>query len=75
MDPSTHVQSAAVLICVKVSVVSSFCTPGSHLKLLICLGEELENYIARKGGLAAFDRLVYIGDGSNDFCPILRYRE
>ncbi|CAA7261725.1 unnamed protein product [Cyclocybe aegerita] len=38
----------------------------------MCKGEELEAFLARKGD--DFDRLVYIGDGSNDFCPILRLR-
>ncbi|KAG8985125.1 hypothetical protein FRB93_006077 [Tulasnella sp. JGI-2019a] len=41
----------------------------------MCKGEELDAYLARKGGLEAFDKLVYIGDGSNDFCPILHLRE
>ncbi|KAG5648581.1 hypothetical protein DXG03_003192 [Asterophora parasitica] len=34
-------------------------------------GEELEAYLAKHG---PFDRVVYTGDGSNDFCPILRLR-
>ncbi|KAG8970345.1 hypothetical protein FRC03_009618 [Tulasnella sp. 419] len=36
----------------------------------MCKGEELTAYLERKG--TKFDRIVYIGDGSNDFCPILR---
>jgi len=36
----------------------------------MCKGEELEAFIARNG--RKFDRVVYVGDGSNDFCPILR---
>ena len=35
-------------------------------------GEELGAFLARNQ--PAFDRVVYIGDGSNDFCPILRLR-
>ncbi|KAJ3514120.1 hypothetical protein NLJ89_g2566 [Agrocybe chaxingu] len=38
----------------------------------MCKGEELEAFLVRKGG--DFDRLVYVGDGNNDFCPILRLR-
>lgn len=34
-------------------------------------GEELEAFIKEHG---PFDRIVYTGDGSNDFCPILRLR-
>ncbi|KAF8303346.1 hypothetical protein DL93DRAFT_2173054 [Clavulina sp. PMI_390] len=36
----------------------------------MCKGEELEAFITRSP--KKFDRLVYVGDGSNDFCPILR---
>lgn len=52
-----------------------------HLFLTRCscgcrrLGDELEAYLARKGGIDSYDKLVYIGDGSNDFCPILRMRK
>lgn len=28
----------------------------------------------RHGGWEAFDRVVYVGDGGNDYCPILRLR-
>ncbi|GJE95496.1 phosphatase phospho-type [Phanerochaete sordida] len=38
----------------------------------MCKGEELDAFLARHQ--PAFDRVVYIGDGSNDFCPILRLR-
>ena len=34
------------------------------------LGEELQAFLARYP--ESFDRVVYIGDGENDFCPILR---
>ncbi|KAF8070609.1 phosphatase phospho-type [Lyophyllum atratum] len=37
----------------------------------MCKGEELEAFLAQHG---PFDRVVYTGDGSNDFCPILRLR-
>jgi pyridoxal phosphate phosphatase PHOSPHO2 len=35
-------------------------------------GEELTAYLQRKG--VEFDRIVYVGDGNNDFCPVLRLR-
>jgi len=38
----------------------------------MCKGEELTAYLQRKG--VEFDRIAYVGDGSNDFCPILRLR-
>jgi len=44
------------------------CTVGCSPNM--CKGEELEAFIARTG--RKFDRVVYVGDGSNDFCPILR---
>lgn len=36
------------------------------------IGEELDAFLQRHQ--PAFDRIIYIGDGSNDFCPILRLR-
>ncbi|KAF4620630.1 hypothetical protein D9613_000433 [Agrocybe pediades] len=38
----------------------------------MCKGEELEAFLARKG--VEYDHIAYVGDGSNDFCPILRLR-
>jgi len=35
-------------------------------------GEELEAFLARKG--VEYDRIFYVGDGTNDFCPILRLK-
>lgn len=40
----------------------------------MCKGEELEAFLARHGGFDAFDRIIYVGDGGNDFCPVLRLR-
>ncbi|KAG0701323.1 putative phosphatase-domain-containing protein [Suillus ampliporus] len=38
----------------------------------MCKGEELTAFLERhKPG---YDRIIYVGDGSNDFCPILRLR-
>ncbi|KAF8635195.1 hypothetical protein AX17_003971 [Amanita inopinata Kibby_2008] len=33
-------------------------------------GEELDAFLTRHG--RDFDRIIYVGDGSNDFCPVLR---
>ncbi|KAF8904457.1 phosphatase phospho-type [Gymnopilus junonius] len=38
----------------------------------MCKGEELEAFLSRKG--VEFDQIAYVGDGTNDFCPILRLR-
>ncbi|ETW80594.1 hypothetical protein HETIRDRAFT_418592 [Heterobasidion irregulare TC 32-1] len=38
----------------------------------MCKGDELEAFLARHR--PDFDRIIYVGDGSNDFCPILRLR-
>lgn len=37
-------------------------------------GKELDEFMTRHGGWEAFDRVVYVGDGGNDFCPLLRLR-
>ncbi|KAL7410135.1 phosphatase phospho-type [Mrakia frigida] len=41
----------------------------------MCKGEELEAFLAEKK-LAGDDysRVIYVGDGGNDFCPLLRLR-
>lgn len=39
----------------------------------LSVGEELTAFLERHG--KDFDRIVYVGDGSNDFCPILRLRK
>lgn len=41
----------------------------------MCKGEELEAFLERHGGRSAFDRVVYVGDGGNDYCPLLRLKE
>jgi len=38
----------------------------------MCKGEELENFFSRHE--STYDRVIYIGDGSNDFCPVLHLR-
>ncbi|XP_006460799.1 hypothetical protein AGABI2DRAFT_192397 [Agaricus bisporus var. bisporus H97] len=38
----------------------------------MCKGEELDAFLQRHG--KQFDRIIYVGDGSNDFCPILHLR-
>ncbi|WVN86475.1 uncharacterized protein L203_101639 [Cryptococcus depauperatus CBS 7841] len=41
----------------------------------MCKGKELEDYLASHGGRESYKRIVYVGDGSNDFCPVLRMRQ
>jgi pyridoxal phosphate phosphatase PHOSPHO2 len=41
----------------------------------MCKGAELDAYVDAYGGKAAYGRIVYVGDGGNDFCPLLRMRE
>lgn len=38
----------------------------------MCKGEDLEAFLNRNGGRESFDRIIYVGDGGNDFCPVLR---
>jgi len=38
----------------------------------MCKGEELTAFLDERD--TAFDRIIYVGDGSNDFCPALRLR-
>jgi len=40
----------------------------------MCKGEELTKFLEQRNGIAAFTKVVYTGDGENDFCPILRLR-
>ncbi|GAA5906836.1 hypothetical protein JCM8208_000053 [Rhodotorula glutinis] len=41
----------------------------------MCKGAELEAWMERNGGWDSFDKVVYVGDGSNDLCPVLHLRE
>lgn len=38
----------------------------------MCKGAELDAFLHRNGGRTAFDRIIYVGDGGNDYCPVLR---
>jgi len=38
----------------------------------MCKGEELEAFLERHQ--PGFDRMIYVGDGGNDYCPTLRLR-
>jgi pyridoxal phosphate phosphatase PHOSPHO2 len=38
----------------------------------MCKGDELDAFLARNGD--PYDRIIYVGDGSNDFCPVLHLR-
>ncbi|KAG8823007.1 hypothetical protein FRC19_004815 [Serendipita sp. 401] len=46
------------------------CTVGCSPNM--CKGEELTAFLVEHG---EYDKVVYIGDGSNDFCPVVRLRE
>ena len=35
-------------------------------------GQELEAFLKRQG--VEYDRIIYVGDGSNDFCPVVTLR-
>ncbi|QRW08406.1 2,3-diketo-5-methylthio-1-phosphopentane phosphatase [Ceratobasidium sp. AG-Ba] len=39
----------------------------------LCKGMELTAFLERRG--QTFDRIIYVGDGSNDFCPSVRLSE
>ncbi|KAG8975487.1 hypothetical protein FRC05_005556 [Tulasnella sp. 425] len=55
------------------STLMALSTPAKSVAAQTC--EELEAYLNRKGSDGFYDRMVYVGDGRNDFCPILRLRE
>ena len=38
----------------------------------MCKGDELDAFLERHGGRSSYDRIIYVGDGGNDFCPVLR---
>ncbi|TFK73909.1 hypothetical protein BDN72DRAFT_834235 [Pluteus cervinus] len=41
----------------------------------MCKGDELDGWLTKNGKTyESYDRIVYIGDGSNDFCPIVKLR-
>lgn len=41
----------------------------------MCKGDELEAWLAAHGGRQAFPTVVYVGDGGNDFCPLVRMKD
>lgn len=41
----------------------------------MCKGDELDAFLAANGGKDAFDKILYVGDGGNDYCPLLRMRK
>ena len=65
---NTLAKLAAVRICAKV-FRSLAIYPTAHQRTVA--GEELQAFLERH---EQFDRVVYVGDGTNDFCPILRLR-
>lgn len=40
----------------------------------MCKGDELDQYLVAHGDKEAYGKIVYVGDGGNDFCPLLRMR-
>lgn len=48
------------------------CTVGCLPNM--CKGDELDAWLAAHGGKDSFDKILYVGDGGNDFCPLLRMR-
>ena len=55
-----HVQRHAWIAC-------SLC-----LVAHVASGEELEAFLERHR--PGFDQIIYVGDGKNDYCPVLRLR-
>lgn len=41
----------------------------------MCKGDELDNWMKNNGGCDKYDTVSYVGDGGNDFCPIVRMRK
>lgn len=41
----------------------------------MCKGDELDTWVANHGGKDGWERIVYVGDGGNDFCPLIRMRQ
>ncbi|KAH8920649.1 hypothetical protein BT69DRAFT_1265366 [Atractiella rhizophila] len=40
----------------------------------MCKGEELTRYLEEYGGVDRWSKILYVGDGANDYCPVLRLR-
>jgi hypothetical protein len=45
---------------------------SSPLAAQVTSGEELEAFLERHK--PEFDQIIYVGDGVNDYCPVLRLR-
>ena len=41
----------------------------------MCKGEELDAYVRANGGWEKYEKIVYVGDGGNDYCPMLKMRQ
>jgi hypothetical protein len=66
---NTTAKSAAAPTCAK---AGTKITLESRFLTGLLPGEELDAYLKRH--LPAYDSVIYVGDGSNDFCPVLRLR-
>lgn len=49
------------------------CTIGCLANM--CKGDELDAWLKAHGGKESWERIVYVGDGGNDFCPLVRMRK
>ena len=58
---------------VPTTAVQHGCTVGCSANM--CKGAELDAFLTRNGGREAFERIVYVGDGGNDYCPVTRLQE
>lgn len=42
----------------------------------LCKGKIMQDYVEAQGKVGVkYDRIVYVGDGKNDFCPIIRLQQ
>ena len=71
MDLSISVKLVAAPICAKVGA-SLLLIRFNLTNIIALVGQELHAFLAKH--TPAYDRIVYVGDGSNDFCPVIRLR-
>jgi pyridoxal phosphate phosphatase PHOSPHO2 len=41
----------------------------------MCKGDELDTWVAKHGGKDSWDKILFVGDGGNDFCALVRMRK
>jgi len=69
---NTNARSDVAPTCAKVHTCIIVAHEVKTKSYLVISGDELEAFLARH--LPEYDRIIYVGDGENDFCPILRMR-